>query len=97
MVTVGMNYKVRAGKEKTFEEAFAKVLAVMAGADGHVASHLYRDVSDGQSYLIVSEWDSKPGFAAFIRSDAFRKVTDWGREEILAERPSHSLYSKESL
>ena len=97
MVTVGMNYLVREGKGPVFEQKFAAVLEAMSSVDGHVESHLYRDTANANSYLIVSEWAGKPEFAAFIRSDAFLKVTDWGREEILAARPSHSLYSKESL
>src|SRR5688572_32836514 len=97
MVTVGMNYKVREGKGKVFEQKFAAVLEAMRPIPGHVESHLYKDVADGSSYLIVSEWSSKAEFTAFIRSDAFRQVTDWGREQILAARPSHSLYSKEAM
>ena len=37
--------------------------------------------------------DLNPGnIDAFIASDAFRKVTNWGKEEILAGRPHHEVY-----
>ena len=98
MVTVGMNYTVLPGKEATFEEKFAAVLTAMGGVDGHVETHLYRDVALGQSYLVVSEWASRQQFGAFIASDAFRKVTDWGKSEVLAGRPVHKVYDRsESL
>lgn len=92
MVTVGMNYRVIAGKEEPFEKMFAKVLEAMASMDGHSETHLYRDVSDPQSYLIVSYWNSRAKYDAFITSDQFKKVTDWGKESILAARPKHEVY-----
>lgn len=93
MVTIGMNYKVLPGKEEIFEKACTGVIEVMGGIDGHKESFLYRDVNDGHSYLIVSEWDSEDAFNSFIQSDKFKKVTEWGKESILAGRPSHKVYS----
>lgn len=95
MVTVGMNYSVIEGKEKVFEDACAKVVDTMGGIDGHDESHLYRQVGgDSSSYLIVSRWASEDAFKAFIASDAFKKVTNWGKENILAGRPSHTTYNE---
>ena len=94
MVTVGMNYRVLAGKERVFEEAFTKIVEVLAKEPGHTASHLYRDVHDAQCYLILSDWNDRAAFEAFIRSDRFAKVTAWGREQILAERPRHEIYER---
>ena len=92
MITVGMNYRVIPGKEQEFEEKFQAVLGALEGAPGHSESHLYQDVSDRTSYLIVSEWSDEKAFADFIHSDAFREVTNWGREQILADRPRHRVY-----
>jgi heme-degrading monooxygenase HmoA len=92
MVTIGMNYRVLPGKNETFERAFQQVLESMEGMEGHAESHLYRDVSDPQSYLIASEWSSEEAFQDFVRSDAFARVTTWGREQILAGRPRHRVY-----
>ena len=94
MVTVGMNYRVRPGKESLFEEKCASVVEAMKNVRGHVETHLYRDVGEATAYLIVSEWESKESFSAFIRSDAFREVTNWGKLEVLAGRPSHHVYDK---
>ena len=92
LITVGMNYQVIPGKQSEFEEKFAAVLGALRAADGHTSSTLWRDVADDASYLITSEWSDEEAFAAFIRSDAFRAVTDWGKAEILAGRPQHRIY-----
>lgn len=93
MVTIGMNYTVLPGKEQVFERAFGQVLTVMKEMPGHTISHLYRDVAAGSSYLIVSEWSDKAQFDAFIKSEQFAKVTNWGKEQILAGRPKHQVYT----
>ena len=94
MVTIGMNYKVLPGKEEVFEKARTGVIEAMNGIDGHEKSSLYKDVNDGQSYLIASEWGSEDAFNDFCRSDKFKQVTNWGKESILAGRPSHTVYKQ---
>lgn len=92
MITVGMNYKVRPGKGELFESVFDKVLKVMTDMTGHQRSHLYQDTKDRDSYLIISEWNDRQAFDAFIASERFRNVANWGKEEILAGRPTHEVY-----
>jgi len=92
MITVGMNYEVIEGKEQPFEKKFALVLDVMAKTAGHRVTHLYKNVYQKRSYLIVSEWDTRATFDAFITSDTFKSVTNWGKEHILASRPQHEVY-----
>lgn len=95
MVTIGMNYFVIPGKEKIFEDACANVVETMKGIDGHDDSHLFKEVGDGEPvYLIVSRWEDEDAFTAFVRSDAFKKVTNWGAENILSRRPSHTTYQE---
>jgi len=65
----------------------------MAGMEGHAQSKLFREVGGGgRSYLIVSVWSSEQAFRDFVASDAFKKVTNWGAENILEGRPSHTVY-----
>ena len=92
MITVGMDYAVIAGKEQEFEDKFSAVMEVLRVAEGHTGSRLFRDVSDAGSYLIISEWDSNDAFKAFVTSDVFRGVTNWGKAEILRDRPRHKVY-----
>lgn len=92
MVTIGMNYRVREGKEKIFEDAFDRVLVAMGGIEGHDRSALYRGITNPGEYLIVSRWVGEDAFDAFIASDTFKKVVNWGSEHILAGPPSHTTY-----
>ena len=92
MITIGMNYKVLLGKEENFERMFKNVLYSLQGVAGHGKSALYNDVTDRQSYLIVSEWNSEEAFHIFIGSEKFRGVVDWGQENILAHKPVHTVY-----
>lgn len=93
MVTIGMNYFVVPGKEQVFENACANVVRSMEGIEGHDASQIYRQVGDGEpTYLIVSRWSSQDAFDGFIASEAFKKVTNWGSENILRDRPRHTTY-----
>ncbi len=92
MITVGMNYHVIEGKQQDFEDKFAAVIAALNAAEGHTSSTLWKDVADGASYLITSEWNDENAFTEFIRSEAFRAVTNWGKEQILSGRPQHKIY-----
>ena len=92
MITVGMNYVVIPGKESDFEEKFAGVIGALNSAEGHTESTLWNDVAKSNSYLITSEWNDEQAFRDFISSDAFRAVTNWGKEQILAGRPNHTVY-----
>lgn len=93
MVTVGLYYDVLPGKGPEFRDKFRAVVAAMdASASGHKASHLYQRVDDPDSFAIISEWEDRASFLAFIRSEEFRQVTSWGREHVLRTAPRHKLY-----
>jgi heme-degrading monooxygenase HmoA len=87
-----MHYDVIAGKEQEFEKGFTSVIEHLKTIAGHVESHLYEDVNSAGSYLILSQWQSKETFEAFIHSEAFRNVVSWGKAEILRSRPRHKVY-----
>ncbi len=92
MITVGMNYKIIPGKDEEYTAVFAKVLEIMGQMAGHGETHLYRDVYSEHDYLIISEWTDEAAFNAFIESDRFKNVADWGRSNVLAARPHHEIY-----
>lgn len=92
MVTIGMNYVTLPGKEQTFENAFRKVLTAMKDIQGHRQSRMCRDIDNPRSFVILSEWSDRSAFDAFITSDTFRAVANWGREQILEGRPAHTYY-----
>ena len=95
MTTIGMHYDVVAGKEKDFEQGFINVIEQLKSIEGHVESHLYEDVQSTGSYVILSEWKTREAFQTFIKSDAFKTVTSWGKAEILRGRPRHKMYTNE--
>jgi heme-degrading monooxygenase HmoA len=93
MTTIGMHYDVVAGKEEEFERGFLNVIEHLKSVEGHVESHLYEDVQTVGSYVILSEWATRDAFQAFLKSDAFKQVTAWGKAEILRGRPRHKVYT----
>jgi heme-degrading monooxygenase HmoA len=94
VVTVGMYYDVIPEKAPIFVAKFRDVIAVMDQIAGHKASYLYQRVDDPHSYAILSEWDDQQAFFDFIRSDAFKQVTAWGREQVLRNHPRHKIYPR---
>jgi heme-degrading monooxygenase HmoA len=93
MTTIGMHYDVLPGKEEEFKSGFLKVIDHLKTVDGHVDSHLYESVASRGSFLIQSQWTTQEAFTAFLRSDAFKQVTSWGKAEILRGRPVHKVYT----
>jgi heme-degrading monooxygenase HmoA len=94
MVTVGMYYDVIPQQAELFRAKFRDVLAVLDATPGHTRSFLYQRVDDPDSYAILSEWEDREAFLAFIRSDVFRQVTNWGREQVLRGAPRHTIYPR---
>ena len=95
MTTIGMNYDVLPGKEDVFLAGFKNVLGLLRTLPDHVDSRLYRDTESANQFLIVSLWNNRSAFTDFIRSQAFKDVTNWGKAEILAGRPTHTVYGNE--
>jgi len=93
LTTVGMHYEVIPGKEDEFERGFIGVLEALKTLPGHIESHMYEDIQSTGSYVILSSWQSKESFDAFMRSDAFKKAVAWGKAEILRSRPKHKIYT----
>ena len=92
MTTIGMHYDVVPGKEEEFEQGFLKVLEYIKTLPGHVESHMYEDVASVGSYVILSQWETKESFEAFLHSKEFKDVVAWGKAEMLRGRPRHKVY-----
>lgn len=89
-----MYYDVLPGKGPDFVARFREVVSALEGSPGHRSSFLYQRVDDPDSYAILSEWDDQEAFMSFIRSDAFRQVVAWGREQVLRNAPRHKIYPR---
>ncbi len=94
MVTVGMYYDVIPEKAPLFTTKFQEVIGLLATVTGHKSSYLYQRVDDPFSFAVISEWDDQQAFLDFLRSDTFRSVTTWGREEVLRNAPRHKIYPR---
>ena len=92
MITIGMNYHVIPGKESQFVSAFEGVANALAKAAGHEESKLFCEQNAPNKFLIISQWQDQNAFQAFVSSDAFRNVTNWGASELLSGRPTHKIY-----
>lgn len=92
MTTIGMHYDVIPGKEEEFENGFIGVIEHLKSVAGHVDSHMYEDVQSVGSYVILSQWETKEAFEAFIRGETFKQVVSWGKADILRSRPRHKVY-----
>lgn len=92
MVSIGLRYVVRTGRDRDFIEVTRRTIALLNDVPGHVCSRLYQDVDDPRAFLIYSEWASGEAYRAFLGSDAFAATQSLGREELLAERPRHTVF-----
>jgi heme-degrading monooxygenase HmoA len=95
MTTIGMHYDVIPGKETEFKNGFINVIEHLKKVPGHVESHLFEDVQSAGSFLIQSEWQTLESFNDFLKSEAFKNVTAWGKAEILRGRPRHKVYKND--
>jgi heme-degrading monooxygenase HmoA len=89
-----MYYDVIPDKAPLFVAKFQEVINLLKTFPGHKESFLYQRVDDPHSYAIMSEWNDEQAFYAFLKSDTFRQVTTWGREQILRGRPKHKIYPR---
>ena len=61
----------------------------------HPNVYAFGDVASVGSYVILSEWERKEDFDAFLHSDAFKNAVAWGKAEILRSRPRHKVYTND--
>ncbi len=95
MINVGLYYKIKAGREKEFEDTFKGVADMLKGSGaGILDAKLYRDISDPHGeYLIYTEWVDLKAFQNFVTSTAFRHTVDEGKS-ILESRPRHRVFTE---
>lgn len=96
MVTFGLNYDVKPGREEEFEQVTREAINLMETVSGHKETRLYRDVDRPNSYLIYSDWETREDFTAFLKSDAFKQAQTMG-SDMLAAPPRHNVYVKGAM
>ena len=89
MKAAGVDEKVLERYKPCSPAAIAAVVAWLAENDPRVVED---DCRYEDSPYTDGEWSDEQAFQDFIRSDAFRNVTNWGKEQILSGRPQHKVY-----
>lgn len=89
-----MYYDVIPEKAGLFTAKFREVIDLLQTIPGHKATYLYQRVDDPNSFAVMSEWTEREAFMAFIGSETFRSVTNWGREQVLRGAPKHKIYPR---
>ena len=59
----------------------------------HWIENKLKELKDLPDHIFIKS--SKKDFESFLHSDAFKKVTSWGRAEILRGRPRHKVYTND--
>lgn len=73
MITVSNRIYVAPEHAAAFEEAFAYRARLVDGMPGFIANQVLRPVNDGDPYIVLTLWNSRADFEAWIHSDEFIK------------------------
>jgi len=57
--------KIKEGEGEAFERAYAEVTSKVKGTKGHIADELLRRTDEPNSYILLSEWESREAFLAW--------------------------------
>jgi quinol monooxygenase YgiN len=88
MQSFGLNYDVKPERTEDFKKTLMDLIETMKGAEGHVETRLYADVTRPNSMMIYSDWKTKAQFADFVRSDTFKQALSEA-VAMLESKPSH--------
>ena len=71
MITVANRIFVAPEYAEQFEEAFRKRAGLVDGMPGFISNQVLRPVAPDDPYIILTLWNARTDFEAWIRSDAF--------------------------
>lgn len=71
MITVANRIYVAPEYAEQFEEAFRKRAGLVDGMPGFISNQVLRPVTPGDPYIVLTLWNTRKDFEAWIRSDAF--------------------------
>ena len=71
MITVANRIYVAPEYAEQFEEAFRKRAGLVDGMPGFISNQVLRPVAPGDPYIILTLWNARTDFEAWVRSDAF--------------------------
>ncbi len=68
MIRAMLTMKVKEGRERDFEQAWAAVAAYTRHMPGNIRQALLCDLQDPSLFIITSDWESREAFGRFERS-----------------------------
>lgn len=71
MITVANRIYVAPEYAEQFEEAFRKRAGLVDGMPGFISNQVLRPVAPEDPYIILTLWNARTDFEAWVRSDAF--------------------------
>jgi heme-degrading monooxygenase HmoA len=71
MITVANRIFVAPDYSEQFEEAFRHRAGLVDSMPGFISNQVLRPVNPGDPYIVLTLWNSRQDFEAWIRSDAF--------------------------
>lgn len=73
MITVANRIFVEPAYADLFEETFRNRAGMVDTMPGFIANQLLRPVNSGDPYIVLTYWESRAHFDAWVHSDAFVK------------------------
>jgi heme-degrading monooxygenase HmoA len=67
--------KIKSGEQEAFEAAYAEVTQKVKGTRGHLRDELLRDTRDPETYILLSEWESREAFLAWEDAPIHKQTT----------------------
>jgi heme-degrading monooxygenase HmoA len=66
---------IKAGTQEAFEAAFAGVTQQVRGTSGHIKDELIKEADSLNSYILLSEWESREAFLAWENAPIHKETT----------------------
>ncbi|MBA2288341.1 MAG: antibiotic biosynthesis monooxygenase [Ktedonobacteraceae bacterium] len=63
------------GQQAAFEAAFTEVTRQVKGTPGHIKDELLHQENAPESYILLSEWESREAFIAWEDAPIHRQIT----------------------
>ena len=73
MITVANRIFVAPEYTQAFEERFRTRAGLVDGMPGFISNQLLRPVNEGDPYIVLTFWESRSHFEAWVNSEAFVK------------------------
>ncbi len=88
MIVVQNRIFVSPGREAEFEARFAGRAHLVEAAPGFVRNEVLRPITDGAPYVVMTHWEDRPSFEAWVQSPSFREAHGRMPSSDLFARPS---------